>query len=73
MQKRWTFQDSQCVRRQLPRYLVMIGITSLLNNLLMYLFVVLFGLPALLSKVLQIGLVFGFSFSFSRFVVFANR
>jgi hypothetical protein len=34
------------VRQSIARYLGMIGIAPLLNNLLMYLLVVLFGLPA---------------------------
>jgi putative flippase GtrA len=39
----------------------------------MYLFVVVLGVAALLAKILQIGLVFGFTFSFSRLVVFAGQ
>jgi putative flippase GtrA len=70
MQKRWTFRDSQTTRRQLPRYLLMVSIAAVMNNALMYLFVVVFGIAALLAKVMQIGLVFGFTFSFSRLVVF---
>lgn len=73
MQKRWTFRDKQSLRRQLPRYLVMVSIASLMNTALIYLFVVELGIPALLAKILQIGLVFGFTFSFSRLVVFAKQ
>lgn len=73
MQKRWTFRDSQSTRRQLPRYLLMVSVAAALNNGLMYLFVVMLGIAALLAKVLQIGLVFGFTFSFSRLVVFTSQ
>ncbi len=73
MQKRWTFRDSQSMRRQLPRYLLMISIAAAINNGLMYLFVIVLGITALLAKVLQIGLVFGFTFSFSRLVVFPSQ
>lgn len=73
MQKRWTFRDSQSLRRQLPRYLLMVSIAALLNTALMYLFVAVLGIHALLAKILQIGLVFGFTFSFSRLVVFASQ
>lgn len=73
MQKRWTFRDNQSLRRQLPRYLFMVSIAALLNTALIYLFVAELGIPAMLAKILQIGLVFGFTFSFSRLVVFARQ
>jgi putative flippase GtrA len=73
MQKRWTFRDSQSMRRQLPRYLLMVSLAAVMNNGLMYLFVVVLGVAALLAKILQIGLVFGFTFSFSRLVVFSSQ
>lgn len=73
MQKRWTFRDSQSTRRQLPRYLLMVSFAALMNNGLIYFFVVVLGIAALLAKILQIGLVFGFTFSFSRLVVFPNQ
>ncbi len=73
MQKRWTFRDSQSMRRQLPRYLLMVSIAAVMNNALMYLFVAVLGIAALLAKVMQIGLVFGFTFSFSRLVVFSSQ
>ncbi len=73
MQKRWTFRDSQSMRRQLPRYLLMVSIAAAMNNALMYLFVAVLGITALLAKVMQIGLVFGFTFSFSRLVVFSSQ
>lgn len=73
MQKRWTFRDKQSLRRQLPRYLLMVSLAAFLNTALMYLFVVTLGIHALLAKILQIGLVFGFTFSFSRLVVFSSH
>jgi putative flippase GtrA len=73
MQKRWTFRDRQSLRRQLPRYLMMISIAALLNTALIYLFVAKLGIHAMLAKVLQIGLVFGFTFSVSRLVVFSDQ
>lgn len=72
LQKRWTFRDRQAVRRQLPAYATMIGIAVVLNNLLMYGFVVGLGWHPALAKVMQIGLVFGWNFTISRLVVFAR-
>lgn len=73
MQKHWTFRDGESLRRQLPRYALMIAIASLLNNVLIYLFVAILVMPALPAKILQIGLVFGFTFGFSRAIVFSAR
>jgi len=73
MQKRWTFRDSQSLRRQLPRYLMMIGVAAVLNNLLVYLFVEVMLLPPALAKLLQIGLLFGWTFTVSRLLVFSRR
>ncbi len=73
MQKRWTFRDSQSLRRQLPRYLLMVSIAALMNTALIYLFVSKLGMHAQLAKILQIGLVFGFTFTFSRLIVFARQ
>jgi putative flippase GtrA len=73
MQKRWTFRDPQSLRRQLPRYLVMIGVAAILNNLLVYLFVEVMLLPPAMAKLLQIGLLFGWTFSVSRLIVFSHR
>jgi putative flippase GtrA len=73
MQKRWTFRDSQSLRRQLPRYLMMVGVASLLNNLLVYLFVEVMLMPPALAKLLQIGLLFGWTFTVSRLIVFSHR
>ncbi len=73
MQKRWTFRDSQSLRRQLPRYLMMIGVAAVLDNLLVYLFIDVMLLPPALAKLLQIGLVFGWTFTVSRLIVFSHR
>ena len=70
MQKRWTFRDPQSWQRQLPRYLMMIAVAAILNNLLVYLFVDIMLLPAALAKLLQIGLLFGWTFTVSRLIVF---
>lgn len=73
MQKRWTFRDSQSLRRQLPRYLMMIGVAAVLNNLLVYLFIDVMLLPAALAKLLQIGILFGAQFAVSRLLVFSRH
>ena len=73
MQKRWTFRDSQSLRRQLPRYLLMIGVAAVLNNLLVYLFIEVLLLPPAVAKLLQIGLLFGLQFTTSRLIVFSRR
>ena len=73
MQKRWTFRDSQSLRRQLPRYLMMIGVAAVINNLLVYLFIEVMRLPPALAKLLQIGLLFGLQFTVSRLIVFSRR
>jgi len=73
MQKRWTFRDSQSLRRQLPRYLLMIGVAAVLNNLLVYLFIDVMLMPPALAKLLQIGLLFGLQFTASRLIVFSRH
>jgi putative flippase GtrA len=73
MHKRWTFRDPQSLRRQLPRYLMMIGVAAALNNLLVYLFVEVMLLPPALAKLLQIGILFGWTFTVSRLIVFSHR
>lgn len=73
MQKRWTFRDAQSLRRQLPRYLLMIAVAAVLNNLLVYLFVEVMLMPPALAKLLQIGLLFGLQFTASRLIVFSRH
>ncbi len=73
LQKYWTFRVQGEGRRQLWLYLFMQGISAVLNNLLMLWFVYTLGLAAPLAKVLQIGIVFVWNYSFSRIVVFVPR
>jgi putative flippase GtrA len=73
LQKRWTFRDSQSLRRQLPRYLLMIGLAAVLNNLLVYLFINVMLMPPALAKLLQIGVLFGLQFTASRLIVFSRH
>jgi putative flippase GtrA len=72
MHKRWTFRDPQALRRQLPRYLMMIGVAAALNNLLVYVFVDVMLLAPALAKLLQIGILFGWTFTVSRLIVFSH-
>ena len=55
------------------RYVTMIVIATIMNNVLMFIFVAIMQMPAPLAKMLQIGLVFGFSFSVTRLFVFSNQ
>lgn len=71
--KRYSFRDRQAFHRQLPWYVLMLGVSISLNNLLVYLFIAVFEWPAPLSKFLQIGICFLWNFTFSRLVVFAQR
>jgi putative flippase GtrA len=73
LQKRWTFRDAQSLRRQLPRYLMMIGVAAVLNNLLVYLFIEVMLMPPALAKLLQIGLLFSLQFTVSRLIVFSQH
>jgi len=70
LQKRWTFRDPESLQRQLPRYLTMVAVAALLNNLLVYLFVEVLRLPPALAKLLEIGVLFGWTFTVSRLIVF---
>jgi putative flippase GtrA len=72
MQKLWTFRVAGSGSRQLRWYLFMQAISAILNNLLMVLFVQELGWYAPLAKVIQIGLVFLWNFTFCRLVVFAR-
>ena len=73
MQKHWTFRDRQAIGGQVWRYVMMIVIATIMNNVLMFIFVAIMQMPAPLAKLLQIGLVFGFSFSVTRLFVFSNQ
>ena len=73
LQKNWTFRARGGANRQLWLYLFMQSISAVLNNLLMLAFVDGLGLYAPFAKILQIGLVFIWNYSFCRLVVFAPR
>lgn len=71
LQKHWTFGVEGGGNKQLWLYIFMQAISGMLNNVLMYVFVESIGVFPLVAKVLQIGIVFIWNFSFCRFVVFA--
>ncbi len=73
LQKHWTFRARGEGNRQLWLYLFMQSISAVLNNLLMLGFVEELGVYAPLAKILQIGIVFVWNYSFCRLVVFAPR
>jgi len=73
LQKNWTFRAQGEANRQLWLYLFMQSISAVLNNLLMLGFVEGLGMYAPLAKILQIGIVFVWNYSFCRLVVFAPR
>ncbi len=73
LQKHWTFRARGGGNRQLWLYLFMQSISAVLNNLLMLGFVEGLGIYAPLAKILQIGIVFIWNYSFCRLVVFAPR
>lgn len=73
LQKNWTFRARGGANRQLSLYLVMQSISAILNNLLMLGFVEGLGMYAPLAKILQIGIIFVWNYSFCRLVVFAPR
>lgn len=73
LQKTWTFRDRGAGMRQLRWYVFMQGISMVLNNMLILLFVGKLGWYAPLAKAIQIGLIFIWNFSFCRLVVFGRR
>jgi len=73
LQKHWTFQVPGESKRQFKLYILMQAISAILNNLLMLTLVGGFSLYAPLAKVVQIGIVFLWNYSFCRLVVFAKR
>ena len=72
LQRTWTFRVRGEATRQLWLYLAMQSISAVLNNLLMLGFVQGLGIYAPVAKVLQIGIVFIWNYSFCRLVVFAR-
>ncbi len=73
LQKRWTFRATGGLGRQAFLYLAMQAVSAAINNALVYIFVAELGLNAPGAKVLQIGLVFLWNFTFSRIVIFPER
>lgn len=72
-QRTWTFRNQDQVARQMRLYVLMQALSALLNNLLVYLLIARWGWFPPLAKVIQIGLVFVWNFSFCKLVVFARR
>jgi putative flippase GtrA len=73
LQKHWTFRIPGESRRQFKFYLLMQAISAVLNNLIMIALVSGAGLYGPVAKVLQIGIVFVWNFSFCRLVVFTKK
>lgn len=71
LQRILTFRTREDANRQLGLYLFMQSISAVLNNLLMLGLVESLGIYAPLAKILQIGIVFIWNYSFCRLVVFA--
>jgi putative flippase GtrA len=72
LQKNWTFKASGNGKRHLQLYLIMQAISAVLNNALMYIFVLQLEIYAPISKLLQIAVVFLWNYSFCRLVVFVK-
>lgn len=72
LQKQWTFRAGGEWGRRLRRYAFMQAIAALMNSALIYLMVARWGWYAPVAKLLQIGVVFGWTFSFSKLVVFRD-
>lgn len=72
LHKQWTFRAEGRLRRRLRHYAAMQAIAALLNSALMYLMVARLGWYAPLAKIVEIGVVFAWTFTFSKLVVFAN-
>ena len=72
LHKYWTFGTRGNTARQLRLYLLMQAVSMLLNNLLVYAFISVLTWPPLPAKVIQIGLVFIWNFSFNKLVIFKD-
>lgn len=70
LQKQWTFATKGGLGRELKLYLLMQIVSGLLNNLLIVLFVTHWAWQPLVAKVVQIGIVFMWNFSFCKLVIF---
>lgn len=73
LQKSWTFRAQGAMGRQLRWFIFMQAISALLNSLLIFLFVALLGWYAPVAKLVEIGLVFLWNFTFCKIVVFPAR
>jgi putative flippase GtrA len=73
LQRSWTFRAQGGASRQFRLYLLMQGISALFNTGLIYLFVARWGWLPPLAKVVQIGIVFVWNFSFCKLVIFSDR
>lgn len=71
--RRFTFRSRDRALPQVGWYVGMLAVSVLLNNALIFLFVVVLDWPPPLAKVLQLGLCFAWNFSCARLVVFARR
>jgi putative flippase GtrA len=73
LQKHWTFRMRGEAKRQLKLYLLMQAVSTILNNVIMLALVSGAGFYAPAAKVVQIGIVFVWNFSFCRLVVFRAK
>lgn len=70
LHKHWTFGARGGAKRQLKLYLLMQAVSMLLNNLLITIFITVCAWQPLLAKLVQIGIVFVWNFSFCKLVIF---
>ena len=71
MQRSFTFQAHGDAARHLSLYLLMQSISAILNNAIMWGLVQKLSFYPPLAKVLQIGMIFLWNYTFARLVVFA--
>jgi len=72
MQRNFTFRARGDAGRHLSLYLLMQSISAVLNNAILWMLVQNAGVYAPLAKVVQIGIVFVWNYTFARLVVFAK-
>jgi len=71
LQKYWTFRSGEGLhKKQLPRFLLVVGIGFVLNNTLLYLFVDKLSLPHITAKFMQLWIVLVWNFSVQKLWVF---
>lgn len=71
LQKHWTFRARSEGTRQFRLYILMQCISALFNTGLVYLFAANWNWPPLPAKIVQIGIVFIWNFTFCKCVIFA--